>query len=281
LAPLALSAMSVTSRDGGHLVANAHTFFNLGLACLFLPLTGPLAAFLERAVSSPRAPVPRGRPVFLDREHLPVAGAALGQVAREIVRMADIIQEMHEDAVEAIGQGAMDRIDRIAKADDDVDELTREIKVFLSTLGEASLDSSQTQRAVAYIAVITDLENIGDFIDKTLADHMRRLAARNLRFSEEGVRELRGYLAEVGSLYREAVSAFVTRDRKAAEIVVERRKDIGLRERELRLAHIRRLQRATPESLETSAAHLDILSSWKGIAAHCGSIAKTVLEEEV
>lgn len=280
LAPLALSAMSDASRDGGHLVANAHTFFNLGIACLFLPLTGPLASFLERVVSAPRATVPRGRPVFLDRDHLPVAGAALGQVAREIVRMADIIQEMHEDAVEAISLGEADRIDRIAKADDDVDELTREIKVFLSTLGEASLDSSQTQRAVAYIAVVTDLENIGDFIDKTVTDHLRRLSARNLRFSEEGVRELRGYLAEVGSLYREAVSAFVTRDRKAAEIVVERRKDIGLRERELRLAHIRRLQRGTPESLETSAAHLDILSSWKGIAAHCGSIAKTVLEEE-
>ena len=56
---------------------------------------------------------------------------------------------------------------------------------------------------------------------------------------------------------------------------------IGQVERELRLAHINRLRKGTPESLESSAAHLDILSSWKGIAAHCGSIAKTVLEEDV
>jgi Na+/phosphate symporter len=38
----------------------------------------------------------------------------------------------------------------------------------LSALGEGSLDSAQTNRAVAYIAIVSDLENIGDFIDKTL-----------------------------------------------------------------------------------------------------------------
>ncbi|RJP17479.1 MAG: hypothetical protein C4529_14670 [Deltaproteobacteria bacterium] len=59
-APLALSAIPGTSRDGGHLVANAHTFFNLGLSCIFLPLTGPLAAFLERAI--PAAGNQRGAP---------------------------------------------------------------------------------------------------------------------------------------------------------------------------------------------------------------------------
>ncbi|MBE0604572.1 MAG: hypothetical protein IH611_13230, partial [Deltaproteobacteria bacterium] len=45
----------------------------------------------------------------------------------------------------------------------------------------------------------------------------------------------------------------------------------------LRTAHIQRLQRARPDSLETSAAHMDILAAWKGIAAHCSSIAKTVV----
>jgi phosphate:Na+ symporter len=81
-------------------------------------------------------------------------------------------------------------------------------------------------------------------------------------------------------MYREAVSAFVTRDVKAAGIVIARKKVIGQMERDLRLAHIRRLQKGTPESLESSAAHLDILSSWKGIASHCVAIAHNVLQVE-
>jgi len=72
----------------------------------------------------------------------------------------------------------------------------------------------------------------------------------------------------------------VTRDRNAARNVIDRRKEIGARERELRMAHIRRVQRGTPESLESSAAHLDILSSWKGIVSHCVSIAHAVSQME-
>ncbi len=265
--------------DGARLVANAHTFFNLSLAVLFLPLVNRIAAVLERTVAAPQRSVPRGRPVYLDRAHLPVAGAALGQVAREIVRMADMIQEMLDEATEVVRGGDRRRLEGITQTDDDVDELTREIKVFLSALGQSSLDEEQTRRAVQYIGIVTDLENIGDFIDKTATDHLRRLAERSQWFSEEGRRELVMYLADVGSLYREAVSAFVTRDQNAARNVVARRKEIGARERELRLAHIYRLQRAAPETLETSAAHMDILSSGKGIAAHCAAIARAVLPE--
>jgi phosphate:Na+ symporter len=264
--------------DGARLVANAHTFFNLALAVLFIPLVERIAAALERTVPAPQGTVPRGRPVYLDREHLPVAGAALGQVAREIVRMADMIQEMHDDVVEVIRGGDPTRIDRISQTDDDVDELTREIKVFLSALGQSSLDAEQTRRSVEYIGIVTDLENIGDFIDKTSSDHLRRLSERGQWFSGEGSRDLATYLAEVGSLYREAVSAFVTRDPNAARNVIARRKEIGVRERELRLAHIHRLQRAAPDTIETSAAHLDILSSGKGIAAHCAAIAHAVVQ---
>jgi len=264
-------------RGDARLVACAHTVFNVFIAVLFFPLAGWIASGLERAIPVPKGAASRGKAVFLDREHPPVPGAALGQVAREILRMADLVQEMLDDAIEVICKGNADRIGRIEKTDDEVDELTREIKVFLTTVAQDSLDQAQVERSMEYIGVITDLENIGDFVDRTMADHLRRLSARKQSFSEEGGRELQSYLVEVGSLYREAVSAFITRDAKAAGNVVERRREIALRERELRVAHIQRLQRATPDSLETSEAHMDILGNWKGIAAHCSAIARTVL----
>jgi len=278
--PLVLAPEAATHLLGGgaRLVANAHTLFNFMLAAAFLPLVGPIARFLERTVPAPPATAPRGRPIYLDRAHLPAAGAALGQVAREIVRMADMIQEMLDAVVDALRGEEPKGIERIARYDDDVDALTQEIKVFLSALGQSSLDAEQTRRSVAYIGIVTDLENIGDFLDKTATDHLRRLHGGGQWFSGEGSRELAGFLAEVGSLYREAVSAFVTRDPNAARNVIARRKEIGARERALRLTHIGRLQRAARESLETSAAHLDILASGKGIAAHCAAIAHAVLQ---
>jgi phosphate:Na+ symporter len=278
--PLLQGFLTSVAPDPSRIVANAHTLFNLTLSALFFPLVPRLASLLAGVVPEKREPEPKGKPVYLDREHLPVAGAALGQVAREIVRMADMIQEMQGAALLAIREVGEGQADRIRQMDDDVDRLTREIKVFISALGEGSLDSAQTGRAVAYIAIVSDLENIGDFIDKTLGDHVRRMAERNQHFSDEGTNELESFLSEVEEMYREAVSAFVTRDGKAAEIVIGRKKSIGRMERELRHAHIRRLQKGTPESLESSAAHLDILSAWKVIASHCAAIAYNVLQME-
>lgn len=264
--------------DGPRLVAGAHTAFNLIIAVLFFPLAGPIAAALERFFPGRRRAAPRGKAAFIDREHLPVAGAALGQAAREIMRMADMIQEMLDDSFEVICRGNADRIGRIGQIDDDVDELTREIKVFLSALAQTSMDEAQTRRSMAYIGVVADLENIGDFVERTMTDHLRPLSERKLSFSEEGGRELEGYLGEVGALYRNAISCFITGDPGEAQAVVERRRTIGIRERELRTTHIQRLQKARPDTLETSAAHMDILSAWKGISAHCSSIARAVID---
>jgi phosphate:Na+ symporter len=278
--PLLQGFLISLAPDPSRIVANAHTMFNLTLSALIFPLVPRVAMLLAGIVPEKKEHAPKGKPVYLDREHLPVAGAALGQVAREIVRMADMIQEMQGAALLAIRNVGEELADRIRQMDDDVDQLTREIKVFLSALGEGTLDSAQTNRAMAYIAIVSDLENIGDFLDKTLGDHVRRMAERKLRFSEEGANELESFLKEVEEMYREAVSAFVMRDAKAAEIVIARKISIGQMERELRHAHIRRLQRGTPESLESSAAHLDILSSGKMIASHCAAIAYSVLEME-
>jgi phosphate:Na+ symporter len=272
--------LSFLSPDPSRVVANAHTLFNLALAVLFFPLVPRLAPVLWHLVPEKEERSPKGKPAFLDREHLPVAGAALGQAAREIVRMADMVQEMLGMALEAVRGGGEETGERIRRADDDLDDLTREIKVFLSALGEGSLDSAQTKRAVAYIAVVSDLENIGDFADKTLGEHIVRMAERHQRFSEEGARELESFLIGVEKVYRDAISAFVSRDAKTAKGVIDASKAVGRMERDLRIAHIRRLQKGTVESLESSAAHLDILSSWKGIASHCASIAYAVLQME-
>ena len=166
--------LSAVSPTPSRIVANAHTLFNLTLSLLFFPLVTRVAKMLETMFPEKEDGSPAWKPVYLDREHLPVAGAALGQVAREIIRIADMIQDMQEMALSAIRGGGEEIAARIAKADDDVDNLTREIKVFLSALGEGAFDSEQTRRTVAYIAIVTDLENIGDFIDKTLGEHVRR-----------------------------------------------------------------------------------------------------------
>jgi phosphate:Na+ symporter len=268
------------SADPSRVVANAHTLFNLMLALVFFPLAPALSRALLRWIPERSGTAPRGQAVYLDADHLPVTGAALGQAAREILRMADMVQEMLDLSVKAIHGDGEECAENIRGIEDDVDLLTREIKKFISQLGEGVLDPDQTRKSVAYISIVSDLENIADAVDKTLGDHVTRMSRNKQKFSIEGEKELDEFLRTVGSLFREAISAFVTRDRKAAQNVIEQKRVISIKERELRLAHINRLQKGMPESLETSAAHLDIIASWKVIASLAKSIAYNVQQME-
>ncbi|HEY3489633.1 MAG TPA: Na/Pi cotransporter family protein [Candidatus Deferrimicrobiaceae bacterium] len=276
--PVAKFILVSVSSDPSRVVANAHTLFNLMLALVYFPLGPMLSRWLTRWFPDESATAPRGQAVYLDTEHLPVTGAALGQAAREILRMADMVQEMLDLSVKAIHGQSEEFSEKIRHIGNDIELLSREIKKFLSQLGEGALDPDQTRQAVAYISIVSDLETIADSIDKTLAEHVSRMEKNKQRFSPDGEKELSDFLRDVGAMFREAISAFVTRDRKAAQNVIEQKKRISNKERELRLAHIFRLQKGTPESLETSAAHLDILASWKVIASHAKSIAYNVLQ---
>ncbi|HEY5997255.1 MAG TPA: Na/Pi cotransporter family protein, partial [Candidatus Deferrimicrobiaceae bacterium] len=278
--PFAKTILVAVSADPSRVVANSHTFFNLLLAVVFFPLGPVFSRWLTAWFPDKTGKAPRGRAVFLDIEHLPVTGAALGQAAREILRVADMVQEMIDLSVKAVHGNAVESGERIALLEGDVDNLTREIKRFLSQLGEGELDPEQTRKAIAYISIVSDLENIADSVDKSLADHLTRLSQSGARFSADGEKELDAFLCDVNSMFRESISAFVTQDRKAAQNVIDLKTTINVKERELRLAHIARLQKGTPESLDTSAAHLDIIASGKVIASHSKSIAYNVLQME-
>src|SRR5207249_7619171 len=85
--------------DPARQVANAHTFFNLGISLLFLPFTPLAARVIEPLV--PQAPTEETpfRTRYLDERALDQPSLALGQATREALRMADVVQIMLRDTV--------------------------------------------------------------------------------------------------------------------------------------------------------------------------------------
>ena len=82
-----------SSPDAARQVANAHTFFNIGIAVLFLPFTGPFTRLVTALLPQSLAPERFG-PKYLDPIVLASPTLALVQATRETLRTADIVQEM-------------------------------------------------------------------------------------------------------------------------------------------------------------------------------------------
>jgi phosphate:Na+ symporter len=262
-----------------HQIANAHTLFNLGLALVFLPFTVPFAGLVSRLVRERPRAHEWAKPKYLDPHVLDVPSLALSQATRETLRMADLVHEMLRDTIRPFKDGDQELVEAIERKEDWVDALNREIKLYITKLSEKSLTKEQLDREMMLLAVINDLENIGDIVDKNLMELAKKKLYKDLRFSEGGVREVVELHGLVEKNFERVIAAFASQDPEVAKQVIEQKARISQKERELKQAHIHRLHAGLPESIETSAIHLDVLTNLKRINSHVTNIAYPLIDQ--
>ncbi len=273
----AAAAVGLLSQDPARFVANFHTAFNLALALVFLPLTAVGARLLERALPEEQGPAAASL-AHLDDGLLDRPAIALGNAAREVMRLADKVAIMLRETILAFGDGGDLRRQAIKHLDNDVDRLQEEIKLYLTRLTRQQLSEEDSRRAFDLILFTTNLEHIGDIIDKSLLELAAKKHRLHLAFSSEGWDELAAMHARVVDQMRLAMTVFVTHDPKMARELVVEKDRIRHAERSATENHLRRLREGKAASIETSALHLDILRDLKRINAHITSVAYPILE---
>ena len=274
LGPLA-TLLSDLHPGAGEQVAVAHLMFNLVLAAVFVPLAAPLAR-----LSSILLPEAETRTVsgahYLDSALLSMPALALGQATREILRMTDMVTEMLQLSIHAFEDHGDDIPVRIDALDDQLDELEAAIKLYLTRLDENLLTEEQVHREIELLYIITDLEAIGDIIDKQFMRLARRKRRNGVVFSDEGWHDLVAYHGEVTAALQQTLAALAAQDPTSAAEVLERKARLSRDKRELHLRHLRRLRSRVPPSLESSAIHLDFLNAMSRVVSHTSNIAHAV-----
>jgi phosphate:Na+ symporter len=271
--------VAATASDPARQVANAHTFFNLGISLLFLPFTPVAARVIETLVPDDEREDTPFRTRYLDERALEQPSLALGQAHREALRMADVVQVMLRDALPVFRSDNLAMIENIEQRDDQVDFLEREIKLFLARLGREAMGPDLSRKEIGMVSVIGNLENIGDIIDKNLMELARKKHYQGRRFSEAGWAEIQDFHGLVMKNFERAIAAFAASDKTLAQEVLGQRPFMRSRERELRESHLSRLRAGLAESLETSEIHLDILTNLKRISSHVSALMFPILDE--
>src|SRR4051812_2951906 len=275
--PLVVPAIEALETDPARRVADFHTMFNLGLAALCLPLTGIAARLLTQALPEQTE---EAQPVVahLDDALLERPQLALGAATREVMRLADMVEIMVREVILAFGPGGAKRRQGIKALDDGIDRLQEEIKLYLTRLTRQALSEEDSRRAFDLILFTTNLEHIGDIIDKSLLELAAKKQRLNVAFSPEGWAEIAAMHTRVVDQMRLAMTVFVTNDARMAREIVLEKDSIRAAERDATENHLRRLREGTVASLETSALHLDILRDLKRINSHITSVAYPILE---
>lgn len=269
--------VALTSNDGVRQIANAHTIFNIALALVLVPFTAHFARLAERWFPDKMDDPEDFKPKYLNPAMINTPSLALAQATRETLRMAEVVQDMLNLSLPAIVECDLDLIEKVEAMDDRVDLLDRSIRFYLTQLSKENLDTDAANRQMEVLAVISNLESIGDVIDKNLMELARKKSRKSVQFSAEGQKEIENLHSRVLENLELTMSAFTTRDRTLAERVNRNKQRIRDLEKEYTGRHIKRLESGLSESFETSSIHLDVLTNLNRINTHLTNIAFPLL----
>ena len=267
------------SSQAAHQVANFHTAFNLAIALVFLPLIDIVAAIVRRLLPERDEEEDEKAPRYLEMSALESPAVALTCASRETLRMGDAVQTMLSRTMDVFRHNDASIEKEIEQADDTVDSLHEAIKLYLTQLSRNELDPAESRRTVEILTFTTNLEHVGDIIDKNLME----LAAKKIRarasFSDEGLSEIETMHAEVLSNLQLALNVFMSGDLRMARRLLEQKVHIRELEQRFSEAHYARIAARLPESVDTSSLHLDVLRDLKRINSHVTSVAYPILED--
>lgn len=264
--------------SGARQIANFHVGFNLALLIVFLPFIDQTARLLERLVRAPEAPISERPSPVLDEGDFDSPSVALVAASREVIRLAELVEIMLRESIITFEEQDDSRRKQISQLDYQVDRLQENIKLYLTRLTRTPLDKDMSRKAFELILFTTNLEHVGDILDKTLLELAAKKQRLNLSFSSEGWAEIKAMHREVVAQMRLAITVFMTQDPVMARQLVVAKDHIRNFERSAAESHLNRLRAGTLASIETSSLHMDVIRDLKRIVAHLTAVAYPILE---
>jgi len=264
-----LSVWLVTvDQDNARAVADFHTAFNLVLATIFFPLLTPYAKLLRRWMPARPEGTDAGKPQYLDPVARETPVIALGSAAREVLRMADVLESMLIGLRDMLEHADRRKIGETKRLDDILDKLNTAIKTYVTALDPDTLSAADFRRVREILTFATEMEHAGDIVDNNLLGIANKLVKRGVTFSKSGQVELLEMIDRLLVNVRTAASLFMTGDERAARMLVSEKEKFRTLEAAATDAHFDRLRAGRVDTAETSAMHLDALRDLKSVNSH-------------
>jgi phosphate:Na+ symporter len=260
-------------------VADFHTLFNLLMAAVFFPLLRPYSAILQRLLPTQVSQTDPGQPMYLDPVARDTPIVAIGGAVREALRLADVLDTMLAGLHDAFAKGDRRQIGETKRLDDVLDRLNAAIKSYVTSIDADALSDTDSRRAREVLTFATNMEHAGDIVVRNLLGTASKKIKRGVSFSKDGQAELLAMIGRLQTNLRMAASVFMTGDERAARLLAAEKETFRNLDAEATDAHFNRFRTGRPDTVETSALHLDALRDLKNVNTHLvAAAAYPVLE---
>lgn len=150
----------------GRDIAIAHTVFNVANLFIFIGFAGPLAKLASKVVPERKERVQKAStPIYLDPYFQSTPSMAIDRARLETGRLAGLALSMSEEIPIAAIQSNSKTLDKLAKRDDELDDLQTEILNYLAKVDASKLEKHDQANIHEVISLVNTWENIGDTLD--------------------------------------------------------------------------------------------------------------------
>ena len=259
-----------------------HILFNLFLVVVFAGLVNPVARLLEKYLVEAPKPVDDFSPKYIPgktnvaekTELLPVTA-----LSREVLRILGTIQNMLEATLDMLVSGKPEKRQEILRMEDKVNALFKAVRAYAVDLTRKGLSDKDQGKVTTLLRYTASLENAGDVICKTMIGIPEAMKKDGKQFSAAGKEELNTlfcYLIGNAQLAAEVIMAW---HQETGGVLVQRKRDFKTMCYDSSKQHIERLSQGVSNALESSSAHLDLISDMRWINTQVSSIGYEVLPE--
>jgi len=267
---------SLTATTIPRQIANAHSLFNIINTLILLPFIPYLLKILTHILPGEEKIIKKGT-LYLDKNLINTPSIALGQVTKELIRMANISIDMLENILFALLNNKERIIQDVYLKEDVLNTIHREITKYLLIISQKALSSKQSQRLTNLMNMSGHIERIGDHIEN-IADLAEIKVNEKLPFSPKAEKDLKHIFSKVDTSLKHAIKSLKDHNMEMARIVTKREDEIDKIEEKLRNEHIDRLKKqiCNPES---GIIYIDILSNLERIGDHAYKISMMIIDE--
>ncbi len=267
------SLVATTSADLPRQIANAHTIFNVIVSFIFVPLVGLLVRFCEFLIPDKEGEVIGKH--FFDDEMLHMPLVALMEAEREAINTAEKTIEMIVLSKNALITQNLDDAKKVLRMEDEVDESCRDNEDFIDKIREEELKKENAIWRVKLLAILTDIERVGD-LASNIAEFVMEELDNGTLFSEKGSKAIAEMFDLVEETYSTAIKSLKTRNKELAKVAEKLEDEVDDLERKLKNDHIKRMD-AGLCSPQADRIFIETLRNLERISDHADNIAYDVI----
>lgn len=267
-------------------IANAHTFYNVFMAVMFLPLISFWAKLLIRLIpDSPEETRLRPSVWYITNSALSTPSLALSYARAETVRMNRILERMAGALLPAFtGNPAagdtlfpeLSLVGGIGMREEKIDFLESKMSDYLIAISRQELGERESREVFALMAIVKDQESIGDSIEALLQKLTGRSPEASMSLTKEGMADLSALHAFLCGEVAGLTGAVQEMGAARASAIVHGADDFSVLAAEAEVRHLQRLRRL-PESAMTHDRHMELLHAFEEMHHYCKSIARSIM----